>query len=412
MSIIITLSFSLKFGVGFFLILNFYKLIKHYYFLVKLDKWLSYPSLATLPIGTGSWEIIFSKLYRSHKKQKNMKKDLTNALDQFMSGAQALPDGVISLNEYNEIIWANKKVQVMLGIKIPQDLNKPITYIVRNTKLIDLIDSESETPKDIVIIMGNNHYQLYLVEFGYHQKIIICRDIGNEMRIEESRKQFISDVSHELKTPLTVLMGNAEILFDKIDKKSEYHKPLKSMIEQTNRMNTLISDLLILNSIDGQKNNTRNNKIAIKEIINNLTNELDILRGDKLIDFSYDELSEKKIIGSKKEIVSALQNLVSNAFRYTNKGYVKVTWSEERKLGILSVKDSGIGIPESHISKLTERFHRVDSDRSRNTGGTGLGLSIVKNIMDQHSGSVEIISDGKSGSEFKLIFPEERIVKN
>ena len=125
--------------------------------------------------------------------------------------------------------------------------------------------------------------------------------------------------------------------------------------------------------------------------------------------FSCELKSNKNLIGSVMEIKSALQNLISNAFRYTDKGFIKVTWYEEKFTGILSVKDTGIGIPKEHISRVTERFYRVNTDRSRNTGGTGLGLAIVQNIIDRHSGFIEIISDGKSGTEFKLIFPKDRI---
>ena len=207
-----------------------------------------------------------------------------------------------------------------------------------------------------------------------------------------------------------MILGNAELLLDRQSKKSEDIKLIESLINQAERMNYLIKDLMALSSIDALKKNLRNEKIFITELFKQINEDLSFYSNkNNNIYFSCEAKSNKNLIGSNKEIKSAIQNLVSNAFRYTEKGFIKVTWYEEKFNGILSVKDTGIGIPKEHINKVTERFYRVNPDRSRNTGGTGLGLAIVQNIMDSHNGFIEIISDGKSGTEFKLIFPKDRI---
>ena len=379
------------------------------YYLISLDNWLNRPSQHTVPIGNNLWEPTFSKLYQFHKNIVKTKKDLGLALDQFILGAQALPDGVLSLDQSNHILWANKKIQRMLGIKIPDDLNKPITYIFRDTKLLDLIDA-NDNKKSISIIIDDNKYQINLIEFGAENKLLICRNINNEEKSEAIRKRFISDVSHELKTPLTVIMGNSELMLNADIEQKQQKILLNATLDQAQRMNTLIADLISLNRVDTTKTIQRDKKVMVTDLKNQILSSLSSLRLKKDISFEFNIDSKKNILGSFSEVYSALENLVSNAFRYTDKGSISINWSIIKGQGVLSVTDSGIGIAKEHLTKITDRFYRVDTDRSRNSGGTGLGLAIVKNIMDHHNGSIEIKSDMSKGSTFSLVFPKERVL--
>ena len=379
------------------------------YYLISLDNWLNRPSQHTVPIGNNLWEPTFSKLYQFHKNIIKTKRDLGLALDQFILGAQALPDGVLSLDQSNHILWANKKIQRMLGIKLPDDLNKPITYIFRDTKLLDLIDA-NDNKKSISIIIDDDKYQINLIEFGAENKLLICRNINNEEKSEVIRKRFISDVSHELKTPLTVIMGNSELMLNADIEQKQQKILLNATLDQAQRMNNLIADLISLNRIDTTKNILRDEKVMVTDLKNQILSSLSSLRLKKDISFEFNIDSKKNILGSFSEVYSALENLVSNAFRYTDKGSISINWSIIKGQGILSVTDSGIGISKEHLNKITDRFYRVDTDRSRNSGGTGLGLAIVKNIMDHHNGSIEIKSDVSKGSTFSLVFPKERVL--
>ena len=379
------------------------------YYLISLDNWLNRPSQHTVPIGNNLWEPTFSKLYQFHKNIVKTKKDLGLALDQFILGAQALPDGVLSLDQSNHILWANKKIQRMLGIKIPDDLNKPITYIFRDTKLLDLIEA-NDNKKSISIIIDDNKYQINLIEFGAENKLLICRNINNEEKSEAIRKRFISDVSHELKTPLTVIMGNSELMLNADIEQKQQKILLNATLDQAQRMNTLIADLISLNRVDTTKTIQRDKKVMVTDLKNQILSSLSSLRLKKDISFEFNIDSKKNILGSFSEVYSALENLVSNAFRYTDKGSISINWSIIKGQGVLSVTDSGIGISKEHLTKITDRFYRVDTDRSRNSGGTGLGLAIVKNIMDHHNGSIEIKSDVSKGSTFSLVFPKERVL--
>ena len=401
--------FTKVYGLLLFAFLLIIYTLKQAYSLVNLDKWLNRPSQHTVPIGDSLWEPTFSKLYKFHKNTIKMKKDLGLALDQFILGAQALPDGVLSLDESNHILWANKKIQHMLGIRLPDDLHKPITYIFRDTKLLDLIEA-NDNKKSISIIIDDNKYQINLIGFGIENKLLICRNINNEEKSEENRKRFISDVSHELKTPLTVIMGNSELMLNTDIEKKQQKVLLQATLEQTQRMNALITDLISLSSIDSTKNIQRNNKVIVYDLKDQIINNLSSLKEKKDISFEFNLDSKKNILGSFSEIYSALENLVSNAFRYTDKGSISINWFVLKGQGILSVTDTGIGISKEHLEKITDRFYRVDADRSRNSGGTGLGLAIVKNIMDHHNGSIDIKSDMNKGSTFWLIFPKERVI--
>ncbi len=139
--------------------------------------------------------------------------------------------------------------------------------------------------------------------------------------------------------------------------------------------------------------------------------QVNLIKRNHKIKFNIDK--KLNIYGSKSEIQSAFSNLVSNAIRYTpEKGNIFITWHLINNLPILEVTDNGVGIPKNKINRITERFYRIDEDRSRSSGGTGLGLSIVKNIMLQHQGQLEITSELNQGSTFKLIFPEVRVIKS
>jgi len=408
-SFFVGIFFTKVYGLLLFVFLLILYTLKQTFSLVSLDKWLNHPSQHTVPIGDSLWEPTFSKLYKFHKNTIKMKKDLGLALDQFILGAQALPDGVLSLDQSNHILWANKKIQHMLGIRLPDDLNKPITYIFRDTKLLDLIEA-NDNNKSISIIIDDNKYQINLIEFGIENKLLICRNINNEEKSEINRKRFISDVSHELKTPLTVIMGNSELLLNADIEKKQQKVLLQATLEQTQRMNALITDLISLSSIDSTKNKQRNNKVIVEDLKDQILNNLSSLKEKKGISFEFNLDSKKNILGSFSEIYSALENLVSNAFRYTDKGSISINWFVLKGQGILSVTDTGIGISKEHLEKITDRFYRVDADRSRNSGGTGLGLAIVKNIMDHHNGSIDIKSDMNKGSTFCLVFPKERVI--
>ena len=387
-------------------------LLLHMYWLFRLMKWLNNPSLSNLPHGNGVWQQIFTKHYQILKDNKKSKKELVSTLDQFTKAAEALMDGVLALNESNEIIWSNRKSQIMLNLNPKKDIGQPINYILRNTDLIKYLEKESydETIKINLAADSNKIIEIKVVYFGEKQKVMVLKDISQAIKIEAHRKEFISNVSHELKTPLTVISGFIETLedmfaYDGVEQKNI----LKMMGNQAYRMSKLVDDLLMLSNVESSLFQNRSDKLLIKTIMIKLKKNISILnKKDHKIKYQIDD--KLNIYGSKKEIESAFVNLITNAIRYTDKnGFISISWGLINGLPIFEVKDTGSGIEQKHINRITERFYRVDKDRSRDSGGTGLGLSIVKNIIKQHDGELKITSDLGIGSSFKLIFNKESI---
>jgi two-component system phosphate regulon sensor histidine kinase PhoR len=181
------------------------------------------------------------------------------------------------------------------------------------------------------------------------------------------------------------------------------------MSGQANRMSKLIDDLLMLSNVESSLFQNRSEKLLIQTIMSKLKKDISALN-IKNHKIKYQIEDKLNIYGSKKEIASAFLNLITNAIRYTEKnGSISISWGLINGLPIFEVKDTGSGIEQKHINKITERFYRVDEDRSRDSGGTGLGLSIVKNIINQHEGELKITSAVGIGSSFKLIFNKDSI---
>jgi len=246
--------------------------------------------------------------------------------------------------------------------------------------------------------------------FGEDQKVLIAKDISQSIKIESDRKEFISNVSHELKTPLTVISGFIETLENiSSTNKNNNKKILNTMSEQAYRMSKLIDDLLVLSNVESSIFQNRSEKLSIVIIINKIKKDV-LLLNVRNLQIKYRVNNNLNIYGSKKEIKSAFLNLITNAIRYTNNGSIFISWGLINGLPIFEVKDTGHGIEKKHIGRITERFYRVDPDRSRDSGGTGLGLSIVKNIIKQHNGELKITSEIGKGSSFKLIFSKESIL--
>lgn len=407
---IISSIFSQKLAVTIVLATLIIFILIHIYWIYKLSNWVESPSLKNLPNGTGIWENIFAKLYRTYRQQKKSQTQLTTTLDQFIQAAEAINDGIIGVNEDNEILWSNKKAQKMLDINPKKDYNQPINYIFRNSDLSNYLIKENYEDS-INIHNANNKLDIEIKAtfFSENHKLITCRDLTSLKKIQNLRKDFVSNFSHELKTPLTVISGFLETLEDrkKIDVQSK--KIISLMSEQAHRMKKLIDDLLLLSNVESDYLQNRSEKIIMRDIFKKIKNEVSFI-DQQQHKISYSLNNEINIYGSSTEIYSAFINLLTNAIRYTDKkGEITVSWNKINNDAIFQVADTGIGIPEKHLKRITERFYRVDEDRSRESGGTGLGLSIVKNIMHQHQGEIRVASEINSGSSFKLIFPSERI---
>jgi two-component system phosphate regulon sensor histidine kinase PhoR len=227
------------------------------------------------------------------------------------------------------------------------------------------------------------------------------------------RRDFTDNVSHELKTPLTVITGYLETLMDQkklVDPK--LHKAIDQMHGQGERMKSLINDIISLSKLESIALTIDEAPINMRDMAEILRDEALQLSGEKrVIDLSIDD--DWLITGSRSEVFSALSNLVFNAVKYTpDDAKITLSWQKTNLGGSFSVRDTGPGIAQEHLSRLTERFYRVDSSRTSATGGTGLGLAIAKHIMQRHGGDITVSSILGVGSNFICHFPNARLMNS
>jgi two-component system phosphate regulon sensor histidine kinase PhoR len=388
-------------------------LINHIFWINKLVTWYQKPSLSSIPKGSGIWEDVFATIYHEQRKYNRSQSQLSSALDRFRHAASALPDGVVLLDDDNKIEWCNKPAEYQLGLSLKQDLGQPIVYLLRNTEFIkylehhidiDPVKIKSWVNPDIML-------EIRLVAFGSNQKLLISRDVSQSEKLDLMRRDFIANVSHELRTPLTVVGGFLETLEDMDGAIPESTRGYFSMMQdQTSRMRTLIEDLLTLSQLETGTVAPDEAELDVNALLNMVMNEAKGLSGRRHT-ITLDADPALALIASSQELHSAFSNLVSNAIRYTpDGGNISLKWEVRNHEAVFSVTDTGLGIEQKHIDRLTERFYRVDRSRSRETGGTGLGLSIVKHILSRHQARLEVESEFGKGSTFSAVFPKSRIV--
>ncbi|MDP2828414.1 MAG: phosphate regulon sensor histidine kinase PhoR [Sulfuricellaceae bacterium] len=388
-------------------------LLRHMASIAALARWLRSPATMEVPEGTGVWDAIFDALYQNGRAQSGGQSNLNTALARFQKAAEAMPDGIVMLNDEGQIEWCNPMAESQFGISNHQDHLQRISYLVRQLPFIEHLAARNYAEPLVMKSARNANMTLsvQLVPFGDRQKMLISRDITHLEQVETMRRDFIANVSHELRTPLTVVGGFLESFADaeQIDMAlSRRHFQL--MQDQTQRMRGLIEDLLTLSRLESTHERMAETPVSMTEMAQTLLREAMSLSAGRHI-LRLEMGTDKGLTGSERDLHSALINLVSNAIRYTpDQGEVVLRWEMRGDEAWFCVQDSGLGIEPQHINRLTERFYRVDRGRSRETGGTGLGLSIVKHVLTRHQGWLHIQSEPGKGSLFCACFPAGRII--
>jgi two-component system, OmpR family, phosphate regulon sensor histidine kinase PhoR len=403
--------FSAVFALWFMLLVMIVLMARHAWQLHKLGKWLNDARPETIPEAGGIWDDVFSQLYRMVKKHIQTKQKLAAELQHMEQATAALPEGVVILNDMNRIEWFNPIAQQHFDLDADHDVMQDITYLVRQPEFIAYLH-ESDFSKPLMMRPARHDdmvLSIKLIPYGGDKRLLISRDITQFERVEGMRRDFVANVSHELRTPLTVVNGFVENLQDMPDLSHDSaRRVLQLMAEQTRRMENLVADLLTLSRLENNLNPLREEVVDIGVLLNEVIQGGRMLSGEKH-DLQLEVKGSTKMSGNREELRSAFDNLLGNAIRYTPEGgSILLRWFERGGQQVFSVEDSGIGIPAQHISRLTERFYRVDSSRSRETGGTGLGLAIVKHIAMRHQAKLEIFSEEGKGSTFSLVFPNRR----
>ena len=375
-------------------------------------RWLRRPARDALPAGRGLWEEAFATLHRHLKTRDEERERLRTALARFRDAGRALPDGVVILDREYHIEWANPTAARHFSIDARRDFGRPVTNFLRHPDFAAWLEAgDFREPLVLRGVRGETVLLVRLIEFGDEQKLLNSRDITTQEKLETMRRDFVANVSHELKTPVTVLAGFVETLGDAGIELSaaQRRRYLALMAEQARRMQQLIEDLLTLSALESSPAPDDEQAIDMRAVVGQLADEARALSaGRHNVLAQVDD--DAGLTGSLRELHSAFSNLVSNAVRYTPKGgSVTLFWRMEGAQGVFGVQDTGIGVETRHIPRLTERFYRVDQGRSRETGGTGLGLAIVKHVLTRHQASLEVESEFGKGSTFRAVFPAGRI---
>lgn len=388
-------------------------LATHIYWIHRLYQWALKPSLNFMPNGKGIWEDIFANLYHEMRRHSRSQSQLSSTLERLRHATSALPDGVVVLNNRNEIEWFNEPAIQRLGLKRHHDENQPIYYLLRQAEFVEYLQAEnySEPLKLKSWRSPDVTLELQIIPFASKQRLLICRDVSAIEKTEVMRRDFIANVSHELRTPLTVIGGFLETISDMQGEVSPDIQPYFDMMQsQTTRMRRIIEDLLTLSRLENNVTLKDEADIDMPALLKQLQKDAQALsQGQHTVSLHME--TSVNLRGSYNELLSALSNLTSNAVRYTPaQGKIDIYWQMRGEDVVFAVQDTGIGIEPQHLPRLTERFYRVDSGRSRDTGGTGLGLSIVKHILHHHQASLQVESEPGQGSRFQIVFPAQRVL--
>jgi len=407
----------LSYFVGYFmhmLVLILISALIHQALLVsKLEAWLGRGAPGKVPVGSGIWGDIFYHFFRIKKAEKKRKKTLGGIIDKFRKSTDVLPDAAIVIGQNDEIEWSNKLAKLVLGIK-KSDRGQRVDNLIRSPEFSSFLknsDNKKRTFSMLSPVDANIILQFKMVEYGVSQRLIIAQDITQQRNMELMRKNFVDNVSHELRTPLTVLKGYLETLHDMDDGHSKMlTQSIDQMNGQTERMQYLVDDLLLLARLETKKN--KNECINVPELIRKICLESNII-GSNQNRIHLNIETETCIHGVEHDLRSAFTNLIINALKYSKQNKdIQVFWKSHEGRMIFDVVDSGEGISESEIPKITKRFYRVDVKRSKKMSGTGLGLAIVKHVLLGHHARLEITSKLGEGSRFRCVFPQSTICED
>jgi two-component system, OmpR family, phosphate regulon sensor histidine kinase PhoR len=384
----------------------------HLWQLQRITAWAAGSLDSDVPEGRGEWRLLLAAIYRRVRTRNAYERDLRQMIARFRQAATAIPDGIVVLDAANRIDWANPRALAQFGLDLAQDRGHPIINLVRQPEFHRYLEAGDYAAS--IIVASNRDagrtLALQLVPFAADQKLLMSRDVTELEAVSRMRRDFIANVSHELKTPLTVISGFIETLQDVDVDERHRIRFLQLMQAQAKNMQRLVADLLTLSALENEQNVVHEERFPITPLLLALSSDAKALSNDAHR-IGLDIGDAAVVQGSRDELASAFGNLASNAVRYTpSGGTITLSWRVDADgSGVFAVTDTGIGIAAEHLPRLTERFYRVDRGRSRATGGTGLGLAIVKHVLLRHQAEIEITSERGTGSTFAVRLPAQRV---
>lgn len=379
----------------------------------RLWKVLDAPAYGEIPSALGLWGEVYYRLHRLVKRWRSQVLQVEAQHTRFIQAIQASPNGVLMLDDADQIEWCNGMAERHFGLNARRDVRQRITHLIRRPEFVQYLNLQRFDEPLQMRDMGEHKQSVISVQilpYGDSRKLVLTQDITKLENTEAMRRDFVANVSHELKTPLTVLTGFLETVRDLPVSDEDRKRYVDMMLTQSMRMQHIVEDLLALAKLESDMQPPSQDRVDIGAVMHHLVHDAEGLsQGRHRISVEVDPAVG--IRGAETELLSAFGNLVSNAVRYTpDGGSIGISLGYQQGHAVFAVSDTGLGIAAEHIPRLTERFYRVDRSRSRDTGGTGLGLAIVKHVLSRHHAELRVTSEEGKGSVFRVIFPTDRSV--
>ena len=326
---------------------------------------------------------------------------------------QNMTDGVIAFDVKGRIIHINSTARKMLNVeKIEKyKFDRLFSELEANIKIGDLLYLDDYRIFEREISIGTLTLKASFAVFNNERKkndgvLVMLHDVTKQQQLELSRREFVANVSHELKTPLTTVKSHAETLLDIIGDNKTAETFANTILNETDRMTRLVKDLLLISSLEGKMILNRS-MFSLKSMINDVVATMTLVANEKGHRLNFEAIAEiPDFYGDRDKIEQVLYNVISNSIKYTpNGGKIGIRAGKLYGDFFVEIKDNGIGIPEKDLDRIFERFYRVDKARSRELGGTGLGLSISKSIVDAHGGTIRVESKVGEGTKVIIFLP-------
>lgn len=380
------------------------------WFLHRVGDWAALPGQRVLPLGWGVWTRLIERLSRLARQQQHRHAELDSELERIRAAVDRLPDGLIVLDRHDHVLWSNQAAARLHDIF---SLRTPIHHFIRQPEFIELLHRRTPQVQSIRLHLASaagRVHELRLHAAEDEHRLLITRDVTEQAKLDAMRSDFVANVSHEIRTPATVIAGFAETLLNIDVDEISRRQYLGAILRQSETMGRLVSDLLTLSALERSADRADEAEIDLWSMLRALEDEVLALSG-KRHRISLDLDGPRRVLAIPAEIESAVRNLLTNAVRYTpDGGSITLSWRVRDDEGWISVRDTGIGIAAEHLPRISERFYRVDRSRSRETGGTGLGLAIVKRILHRHQASLKVESEPGRGSTFTIRLPARRLI--
>lgn len=381
----------------------------------RLSLWLQrYPDDWEPPESSGAWGELFNNLYRLLRRESLARDELSQLIRRTENSLSAMRDGVVVLDRRQQLETWNQAAAQALGLRMATDRRQAFTNFVRHPQMIGYLEKGDFSQSLLLPAPAHAARMLEysVTRFGAGEYLLLIRDVTRLHRLEQMRKDFVANVSHELKTPLTVFKGYLETLLDSTpETQTALLRALQQMEGQSRRMESLINDLLLLAQLEGSEVQQPHRPVELAPLCARICADSAALAEARRQTIELDVPAGLRVMGDADELRSALTNLLVNAINYSgDEGRIRLQWRDEEEDGRLEVCDNGPGIEAHHLPRLTERFYRPDASRITATGGTGLGLAIVKHILLRHDARLDISSTPGKGSCFACCFPAHKRV--